>query len=527
MNETKHLSHLLDEELKIIKRDGSIVPFNKTKIRKAVINAMRDGGIYLPDIARIIANDAENYFLKSDSIPTISQVERYIFSRLIHYGQDRTAKAYESYRAIAEFRRQNNTTDNDMYEIVRGKNDYWNKENSNKDSTIASTQRDYIAGAASKDIAFRKLFPTNIIQAHMSAAIHLHDLDYAIQPIHNCFSRDTKFITSEGMKSFADYNDGDIISVLSIDGKFHNAKVKKYGEQQLYEYTFYCGKKEYTHTIKATENHRWILKDGSETTNLKIQDKLCKAPVIYQQDLDFDNLSYECQLAWCKGFGLGDGVVEWAAPGKLSHRTRIRLCGEKDLQYINRFNIEGCNIRNTNYENGDKEVVIYNYQKEVPNFSSLLEMQCFFNGLYCADGSTTKQNGKRINYRLQSSKPEVIDFIRQYADTCGLYITKERELTGEVTNFGTRPYTIYFSFNPDFYFHYTVLNKQLADIEEVWCLEVEDTHNFILQYGVPTGNCCLVNIKDMLENGTVINGTAVKDIKSFRVGCTVITQIIA
>ena len=166
MNETKHLSHLLDEELKIIKRDGSIVPFNKTKIRKAVINAMRDGGIYLPDIARIIANDAENYFLKSDSIPTISQVERYIFSRLIHYGQDRTAKAYESYRAIAEFRRQNNTTDNDMYEIVRGKNDYWNKENSNKDSTIASTQRDYIAGAASKDIALEN-FSLRILFKHI------------------------------------------------------------------------------------------------------------------------------------------------------------------------------------------------------------------------------------------------------------------------------------------------------------------------------------------------------------------------
>ena len=97
MNKTKHLVHLIDEEdLKIIKRDGSIVLFNKTKIRKAIINAMRDGGIYLPDIARIISNDAENYFLKSDSIPTISQVEKYIFSRLIHYGQDRTAKAYES-----------------------------------------------------------------------------------------------------------------------------------------------------------------------------------------------------------------------------------------------------------------------------------------------------------------------------------------------------------------------------------------------------------------------------------------------
>ena len=64
----KQLAHLQDEDLQIIKRDGSIVPFNKTKIRKAIINAMRDGGVYLPDIARIIANDAENYFLKIFSV---------------------------------------------------------------------------------------------------------------------------------------------------------------------------------------------------------------------------------------------------------------------------------------------------------------------------------------------------------------------------------------------------------------------------------------------------------------------------
>ena len=103
------MQHFEDEEMQIVKRDGTVVPFNKTKIRKAIISAMRDGGVYLPDIARIIANDAENYFLKGDSTPTISQVEKYVFSRLIHYGQDKTAKAYEAYRAIAEFRRQNNT----------------------------------------------------------------------------------------------------------------------------------------------------------------------------------------------------------------------------------------------------------------------------------------------------------------------------------------------------------------------------------------------------------------------------------
>lgn len=198
MNETKHLSNLMDGDLEIIRRDGTIVPFNKTKIRKAIINAMRDGGVYLPDIARIIANDAENYFLKNDTMPTVSQVERYVFTRLIHYGQSKTAKAYESYRAIAEFRRQNNTTDNDIYEIVRGQNDYWNKENSNKDATIASTQRDYIAGCVSKDIAYRRLFPTSIIQAHMSAAIHLHDLDYSVQPIHNCCLIDIKDMLENG-----------------------------------------------------------------------------------------------------------------------------------------------------------------------------------------------------------------------------------------------------------------------------------------------------------------------------------------
>ena len=173
-------------DLLLIKRNGETVPFNKTKIRKAIVAAMRDGGVYLPDIARLIANDAENYFLKSDSIPTIAQVEKYVFTRLIHYGQSKTAKAYESYRAISEFRRQINTTDDEIYRIVRGQDEEWNKENSNKDSSLASTQRDYIAGSVSKDIAIRKLFPANIIQAHNSGLLHIHDLDYAIQPIFNC-----------------------------------------------------------------------------------------------------------------------------------------------------------------------------------------------------------------------------------------------------------------------------------------------------------------------------------------------------
>ena len=293
MNESKHLAGLMDEDLKIIRRDGSIVPFNKTKIRKAIINAMRDGGVYLPDIARIIANDAENYFLKNDTIPTVSQVERYVFTRLIHYGQSKTAKAYESYRAIAEFRRQSNTTDNDIYEIVRGKNEYWNKENSNKDATIASTQRDYIAGAASKDIAFRKLFPTNIIQAHMSAAIHLHDLDYSIQPIHNCSLVNIKDMIENGtvingtavqnIKSFRVYcTVMTQISASIASGQFggqsvnikHSGKYLKIAEDKYYAtLSKTLSGKELDDTVALMMEQE--LKDGVQTIQYQINTISC------------------------------------------------------------------------------------------------------------------------------------------------------------------------------------------------------------------------------------------------------------
>lgn len=520
-------------DLIVIKRDGREVPFNKTKIKQAIIKAMKATGANYPDIARIIANDTENYFLKQEEEKiTISQIEKYIFNRLCHYGQEITARAYENYRTIQEYRKQTMDTDEAILGLIRGTNKEAIMENSNKNAYNASTQRDLMAGEVSKSIVRRKILPPNFVQAHDNGIVHWHDMDYTIQSIHNCFSRDTKFITVEGLKSFNDFNDGDIIEVFGIDGKIHKAIVKNYGKQFLNEYIFYNGKKEHTHSVKATANHRWILKDNSETTNLKIGDKLIKAPIMYEHSLNWEELSFECKMAWCKGFGLGDGTVEYGSKdteGKniKSNRTKIRLCGNKDLQYLNRFEIEGCKIRNTHFENGDKEVVIYNYAKEIPSFSSIEEIKCFLNGLYCADGSVQKQ-GNKINYRLQSSKKEVIDFIRKYADTCGLYITKEKELTGQTTNFGIRPYTIYFSFNPDFSYSYTVLDiKKSVSEEEVWCLEVEDVHNFILEYGIPTGNCCLVNMKDILDNGTVINGHGIDSPHTFQTACNIATQVMA
>ena len=173
--------------MNLIKRNGQTVPFNKTKIKQAIVKAMRNGsGIYLPDIARLIANDAEKYFEKKDETPTISQVEKYVYQRLIHYGQDLTARAYEEFRAVQAFKRETNTTDSSVLGVVRGTNKETMNENSNKNARVASTQRDLIAGEISKDLARRKLIPAHIVQAHDTGAIHYHDMDYAIQPIFNC-----------------------------------------------------------------------------------------------------------------------------------------------------------------------------------------------------------------------------------------------------------------------------------------------------------------------------------------------------
>ena len=184
---------------RVIKRDGVTTNFDKKKIREAVILAMKNGsGIYLPDIAKLIANDAEKEFKNREDAISITQIEEYVYKRLIHYGQHYTAKSYEGYRAVREFQRQVNLTDEGILGIIDATNVDVLKENSNKSALLASTQRDLIAGEVSKDISRRKKIPAHIVQAHDDGAIHYHDMDYAMQPIHNCMLVDIENMLQNG-----------------------------------------------------------------------------------------------------------------------------------------------------------------------------------------------------------------------------------------------------------------------------------------------------------------------------------------
>ena len=173
---------------KVIKRDCSEVNFDKSKISTAILKAMKNGsGIVKPKIAEDIADEIENECKDKEEV-SISDIESMVYDKLITKKQRLTAKAYEGYRSIREFQRENeNTTDSEIDELLDGESEYWNTENSNKNSKVLNTQRDYMAGIVSKDISRRFLLPPEVVQAHDEGIIHFHDIDYfGMNAMSNC-----------------------------------------------------------------------------------------------------------------------------------------------------------------------------------------------------------------------------------------------------------------------------------------------------------------------------------------------------
>ena len=174
--------------MKIIKRDCSEVDFNKDKIYEAIMKAMTFGsGIIKPTIAKEIADEIEMEVQGVQDLD-IYLVESMVFDKLIAKGENLTAKSYEGYRRVREFQRDvKNSTDESVIELLEGKSEYWNEENSNKNAMLVTTQRDYMAGIESEDISKRMLLTPDIIQAHEDGIIHFHDMDYFGQnATHNC-----------------------------------------------------------------------------------------------------------------------------------------------------------------------------------------------------------------------------------------------------------------------------------------------------------------------------------------------------
>lgn len=174
--------------MKVIKRDCSEAEFDKNKIYDAIMKAMTFGsGIVKSDIAKEIAAEIESEAKYIEDLD-IYTIESMVFEKLIGKNETLTAKAYEGYRRVREFQKDvKNSTDESIMELLSGKSEYWNEENSNKNAMLVTTQRDYMAGIESEDISKRILLTPDIIQAHEDGVIHFHDIDYfGMNAIHNC-----------------------------------------------------------------------------------------------------------------------------------------------------------------------------------------------------------------------------------------------------------------------------------------------------------------------------------------------------
>ena len=172
--------------VKVIRRNCTEDEFKKEKISNAILKAMTNGsGIVKPKIAEDIANEIYEETKDIEEV-SISEIEQMVFDKLISKKQRLTARAYEGYRSIREFQREENELDDVVYGIVEGTDKEVLDENSNKNAYIAPTQRDLIAGELSRNYSRRNLLPINITQAHDEGIIHFHDADYFVQHIHNC-----------------------------------------------------------------------------------------------------------------------------------------------------------------------------------------------------------------------------------------------------------------------------------------------------------------------------------------------------
>lgn len=186
---------------KVIKRDCTVVEFDKSKIEKAILKAMKNGsGRVSLGVARDVAENLEYRYThnKIDEI-SIFDIEKDVFLELCSRGHQDTARSYEGYRSIQTYKRENvNTIDDSILSLISGLNEELATENSNKDIRINSTQRDYIAGEVSKDMVRRYKLPTRIVQAHDEGALHFHDADYFLQPMNNCGLVDIKDMFNNG-----------------------------------------------------------------------------------------------------------------------------------------------------------------------------------------------------------------------------------------------------------------------------------------------------------------------------------------
>ena len=235
--------------------------------------------------------------------------------------------------------------------------------------------------------------------------------------IYNCLGVETRFITSSGVKSFEDFEDGDVIKVLGHSGKWRSAVVRNYGIGTLIPH--YVSKGKNSSVVWATEDHRWMQRGGEITEGVKEGDQLHGSQDIFSE-FDWDGASWDEKIYWCYGLVYGDGTRLKDRGGNYVG-SMIRLCGA-DKKFAARFEEVGFKTSSSQSLDGDFMAYTGSYLKTAPDPSIDAPnlIRAFVRGYLDADGE--KSDGRSDNkfLTIQSSEGDHIEFIRNVFPVAGV-----------------------------------------------------------------------------------------------------------
>ena len=511
----------LDREVKVVKKDGTTEDYCIEKIVVAVNKSAK----------RVLVNlTAENFVeicnfvtSKINEMGTGSITMTEIHSIVECALQQIDPQVALSYRNYRNYKQDFVGMLDKVYQESQRIMYLGDKENSNIDSTLVATKRSLTYNELSKEL-YKKFFLNKAeLQACNDGYIYVHDMSARLNTM-NCFSADTRFITNQGMKSFNDFKDGDSVIVPTHDGSWQKAVVKCFGKQKLNKIVFKRGGKG-EKTVRCTSNHRWLLKDGTETTNLKVGDKLILTPDM--ASFDWDTLTPEQKKLWVYGFCMADGFTTQNSEN--SWYSTIRLFGRK-IEYAELFEDAGFTVTQPNCLDGALSVYIPRFRKETfePSQISYEDMVYFVNGWLSADGNRSLGMNNSSPYRGIQVTGSANDYIYDMLNMAGYFVTTVRDYTGQETNYGVRTQeTKHYGFYSNQGCRGWVVQSIEPDQEEdVWCLVVENNHSFILENGIVTGNCCLFDIAEVLNGGFEMGNIWYNEPQSLDVAFDVIGDIV-
>lgn len=475
--------------MKVKKRNGNIVDFDKNKIVVAILKAMREVEEVDKELALKIANIVEQEIA---DLATIDQIQDIVENNLMRFGSYKLSKAYITYRYLHDTARENYQK---VINIIQEKGSAKNvqNQNANVDEASFGGRKGETIDEILKDYALNHCMCKKSRDHHLNNEIYQHDLNSYFLGLHNCFQRDTRFITDSGIKAFYQFSDKDKIKVLDKNGVWRDATVRYYGKQPMQKVTLTrCNK---SVEISCTSNHRWILSDGTVTDDLRVGDRI----IPLRDSTNFVIENKRSAEMFCFGFIIGDGCDH-------GDYIQARLCSDK-LQYVDAFN--KANYRFYTIKNSNDIVCVKNKEFGKQQFLttsawrllSYKDKIALFNGYMAADGSRTTNTSL-----VWTSDDRILLMIKELSALAGYHIFKIRKIENS-TNFKDNRMLYEIVFTKHYADNTTWV---VADIEkkknkeyEAWCVEEPITHSFTLEGGIVTGNCISLPLDDLLANGFV------------------------